>query len=123
MTGPESIARKTLSGMSATHKGEVDDQLNKTLKKKINREVKGVIVDIANRELLDNLFMEHLTKSVAPLSEMVHFLKPTMQALMGTLNTIKVGVWVEVLYSLTLTLTLTLILTLNLNQLSINIYI
>ncbi len=55
-------------------------------------------MDIANRELLDNLFMEHLTKSVAPLSEMVHFLKPTMQALMGTLNTIKVGDWVEVLY-------------------------
>ncbi len=51
MTGPKSIARKTLSGMSATHKGEVNEQLNKTLKKKINREVKGVIVDIAHCEL------------------------------------------------------------------------
>ncbi len=88
MTGPKSIARQTLSGMSATHIGEVDEQLNKSSKKKINREMKGVIVDIAHRELLDNLFMEHLTKSVAPLSAMVHYLKPTMQALMGTLNTI-----------------------------------
>ncbi len=50
MTGPKSIARQTLSGMSATHIGEVDEQLNKSLKKKINREVKGVIVDIAHRE-------------------------------------------------------------------------
>ena len=99
MTGPKSIARTTLAGMSDdTHKGEVDEELNKSLKKKINKEVKGVIVDIAHRELLDNLLMKHLTMSVAPVSAMVHYLKPAMQALMGTLNTIKVGDWVEVLY-------------------------
>ncbi len=98
MTGPKSIARTTLAGMSETHKGEVDQEINKSLKMKINKEVKGVIVDIAHRELLDNLLMKHLTMSVEPVSAMVHNLKPTMQALMGTLNSIKVGDWVEVLY-------------------------
>ncbi len=63
LTGPKSIARTTLAGMSETHKGEVDQEINKSLKKKINKEVKGVIVDIAHRELLDNLLMKHLTMS------------------------------------------------------------
>ncbi len=84
--------------MSETHKGEVDVEISKSLKKKINKEVKGVIVDIAHRELLDDLLMKHLTMSAKPASEMVHYLKPTMQALMGTMNAIKVGDWVGVLY-------------------------
>jgi hypothetical protein len=74
-------------------------KINKRLKKKINQEVKDTILDIAHRELLDDLLIKHLTMSVEPASEMVHSLKPTMQALMGTINSIKVGDWVEVLYA------------------------
>jgi hypothetical protein len=73
-------------------------EINKTLKKKINKVVKDTILDIAHRELLDDLLMKHLTLSVAPAEEMVHYLKPTMQELMFTNNVIKVGDWVEVLY-------------------------
>jgi hypothetical protein len=86
--------------MSASHKLEVDLEINKNLKKKINQEVKDTILDIAHRdELLDDLLMKHLTLSVEPAEDMVHCLKPTMQALMGTNNAIKVGDWVEVLYA------------------------
>ncbi len=60
--------------------------------------MKDTILDIAHRELLGELLMKHLTFSVAPVEEMVHYLKPTMQELMGTNNAIKVGDWCEVLY-------------------------
>jgi hypothetical protein len=98
LTGPKSVARTTLDGMSDSNKLEVDKEINKSLKKKINKEVKDTILDIAHRELLDELLMKHLTFSVAPVEEMVHYLKPTMQELMGTNNAIKVGDWCEVLY-------------------------
>jgi hypothetical protein len=42
--------------------------------------------------------MKHLTLSVEPADNMAHCLKPTMQELMGTVNAIRVGEWVEVLY-------------------------
>jgi hypothetical protein len=98
LTGPKSIARTTLDGMSASHKNEVDLKINKSLKKKINQEVKGTILDIAHRELLDELLIKHLTLSVEQADNMVHCLKPTMQELMGTIHAIRVGDWVEVLY-------------------------
>jgi hypothetical protein len=98
LAGPKSVARTTLNGMSDSNKLEVDKEINKSLKKKINKEVKDTILDIAHRELLDELLMKHLTFSVAPVKEMVHYLKPTMQELMGTNNAIKVGDWCEVLY-------------------------
>ncbi len=60
--------------------------------------MKDTILDIAHRELLDELLMKHLTFSVAPVEDMVHYLKPTMQELMVTNNAIKVGDWCEVLY-------------------------
>ena len=84
--------------MSESRKLEVDIEINKNLKKKINKEVKDTILDIAHRELLDDLLMKHLTLSVAPAEAMVHYLKPTMQDLMGMKNAIKVGDWVEGLY-------------------------
>ena len=98
LTGPKSVARTTLDGLSDLNKLEVDKEINKTLKKKINKEVKDTILDIAHRQLLDDLLMKHLTLSVAPAESMVHHLKPTMQELMLTDNAIKVGDWVEVLY-------------------------
>jgi hypothetical protein len=58
LTGPKSIARTTLDGMSASHKHVVDLQINKSLKKKTNQEVKGAILDIAHRELLDELLID-----------------------------------------------------------------
>ena len=91
LTGPKSIARTTLEGMSASHKNEVDLKINKSLKKKTNQEVKGTILDIAHREMLDDLLMKHLTLNVEPADNMVHWLKPTMQELMGMLHAIKVG--------------------------------
>jgi hypothetical protein len=98
LTGPKSIARTTLEVMSASHKHEVDLKIKNSLKKKINQEVKGTILDIAHRELLDELLMKHLALSVEPAENMVHCLKPTMQELMGTIHEIKVGDWVEVQY-------------------------
>jgi hypothetical protein len=98
LSGPKSVARTTLDGMTESNKGEVANEINKSLKKKINKEVKDTILDVAHRKLLDDLFMKHLTLSVAPIEAMVHHLKPTMQELMGSNNAIKVGDWVEVLY-------------------------
>jgi hypothetical protein len=91
LTGPKSIARTTLEGMSASHKHEVDLKINKSLKTKINQEVKGTILDIAHRKLLDDLLVKHLTLSVEPADNMLHCLKSTMQELMGTINAIRVG--------------------------------
>jgi hypothetical protein len=89
LSGPKSIARSTLEGMSESNKLQVDVQMNISLKKKINKEVKGTILDVAHRELLDELLIKHLTLSVAPADSMVHCLKPTMQELMGTNHEIK----------------------------------
>jgi hypothetical protein len=84
--------------LSAGAKSAVDATINKTLKKKINKEVKNTIVDVAHREILDIMNCAHLTKSVAPAAKMVHLLKPNMLSLMGTIHAIKVGDWVEVQY-------------------------
>jgi hypothetical protein len=59
LTGPKSVARTTLDGMTDSNKLEVDKELNKTLKKKINKEVKDTILDIAHRKLLDDLLSSH----------------------------------------------------------------
>ncbi len=98
LTGPKSVARTTLAGLSETNKRAVNKKINNTLKTKINKEVKSTILDVAHRELLDRMNCEHLTKSVARADKMVHPLKPTILAVMGTVHTIKVGDWVEVLY-------------------------
>ncbi len=98
LSGAKSIARSTLDGLSESNKLQVDVQMNLSLKKKINKEVKGTILDVAHRELLDELLIKHLTLSVIPAENMVHCLKSTMQELMGTNHEIKVGDWVEVLY-------------------------
>jgi hypothetical protein len=58
------IARVTLASMSDANKEAVDEQIEKTLKGKINREVKGTVLNIAHREVLELRNVEHLTKSV-----------------------------------------------------------
>ncbi len=78
LSGDKSIARATLATMSAADKEAVDVQIEKTMKGKINREVKGTILNIAHRELLEQKNIEHLTKSVVETVEMIHALKPTM---------------------------------------------
>ena len=98
LTGPNSVARTTLDGLSEGAKRAVDVTINKTLKKKINKEVTNTILDVAHRELLERMNLEHLTKSVARPEKMVHLLKPDMLSLMGTIHAIKVGDWVEVQY-------------------------
>ena len=98
LTAPKSLARQTLDGLSDEAKRAVDAKINKTLKKKINKEVTTTILDVAHRELLDRMNCEHLTKSVARAEKMVHVLKPNMLSLMGTIQAIKVGDWVEVEY-------------------------
>jgi hypothetical protein len=52
LAGEKSIARVTLASMSADDKAAVDVQIAKTLKGKINNEVKGTILNVAHRELL-----------------------------------------------------------------------
>ncbi len=50
LAGEKSIARVTLASMSADNKAAVDVQIEKTLKGKINREVKGTILNVAHQE-------------------------------------------------------------------------
>jgi hypothetical protein len=98
LAGKKSVARVTLEGMSAENKLAVDQQIEKTLKTKINKELKGTIVNIAHREQLELLNVEHLSKSVVETGEMTHALKPTMDKLLRTDHALKVGDWCEVLY-------------------------
>ncbi len=92
------MARITLDGMSEENKLAVDKQIEKTLKAKIKKEVKGTILDVVHRELLEKLNVEHLTNSVPEPDEMIHPLKPTMAALLQTEYAMKDGDWVEVLW-------------------------
>ena len=98
LTGPKSVARTTLDGLSDRNKRAVDAKINKTLKKKINKEVTRTILDVAHRDLLERMNCERLTKSVARAQVMVHYLKPSTLSLMGTIHAMKVGDWVEVQY-------------------------
>ena len=56
-------------------------------------------MDEAHFELLAKLNCEHRTKNVVPVTSMMHSLKPTMEKLLGTAHALKVGDWVEVLYT------------------------
>jgi hypothetical protein len=76
----------------------VKDKISKTLKKAINRNVKDVVLDVAHKECLDRMNMANLTRSVVPVTSMVHQLKPTMLQLEDSERAIKVGDYVEVLY-------------------------
>jgi hypothetical protein len=98
LAGGKSMARITLAGMNEQDKLAFDKQIEKTLKAKINKEVKGTILDVAHRELLEKMNVEHLTNSVSDTREMIHALKPTLAALLQTEHAIKFGDWVEVLY-------------------------
>jgi hypothetical protein len=72
LAGEKSIARVTLASMSAANKEAVDVQIEKTLKGKINRVVKGTILNVAHREILELKNIEHLTKSGVETGEMIH---------------------------------------------------
>jgi hypothetical protein len=98
LTGAASVSRQTLDGMSASQKGAASDAITKTLKTKINKEVKNTLLEVAHREKLALMNCEYLTRKVAPASDMVHPVKPTMDKLMGTIHAIKVGDYVEVAY-------------------------
>ncbi len=55
LTGAKSVTRTTHDGLSAENKSAASDAINKTLKTKINKEVKNTLVDIAYREKLNLL--------------------------------------------------------------------
>jgi hypothetical protein len=73
LSGEKSIARVTLASMSEANKEAVDDQIQKTLKGKINKEVKGTVltptrdntktrqVDNNTRQLQDTTTPRHET--------------------------------------------------------------
>ncbi len=71
LAGEKSIARVIFASMSDANKEAVDEQIEseKTLKGKTNREVKGTVLNIAHRELLELRNVEHLTKSVVECCE------------------------------------------------------
>ena len=85
------MSRQTLDGMSASQQGQAKEAIGKTLKTKINKEVKNTLLDVAHKEKLALLNIEYLTRRVAPAASMLHPLKPTMEQLMGSLHAIKVG--------------------------------
>ncbi len=91
LTEAKSVARTTHDGLSAENKSPAaSEEINKTLKTKINKEVKNTLLDIAHQKL-DLLNCEHLTKSVSPMTKMVHPLKPTLEQLVGTHHALKVS--------------------------------
>ncbi len=90
LTGAKSVARTTHDSMSDKNRDEASEEINKTLKTKINKEVKHTLLDIVHREKLDQLNCAHLTKSVSPASAMVHPLKPTLEQLVGIHHALKV---------------------------------
>jgi hypothetical protein len=50
LTGPTSVARTTHAGLSEENKAAATDEIKKTLKTKINKEVKNTLLDIAHRK-------------------------------------------------------------------------
>jgi hypothetical protein len=98
LTATGSIAGQALDALSSQDKLVVKEKIAKTLKKAINKNVKDVVLDVAHKECLDQLNMFHLTKSVVPVTTMVHQLKPTMLQLENSERAIKIGDYVEVLY-------------------------
>jgi hypothetical protein len=101
LAGKNSEARVTLEGMSTDNKLAVDQEIGKTLKAKINKELKGTILNVVHRKQLELLNIEYLTKSVVEMGEMPHSLKPTLEQLLRTEHAFKVGDWCEVLYEYT----------------------
>jgi hypothetical protein len=91
LTGAKSVARQTHDSLSVQNKEAANQQSAKTLKTKINKETKDILLDVAHREKLDLLNCEHLTKSVVPVSTMIHPLKLTMEQLMNTQHALKVA--------------------------------
>ncbi len=79
LTGAKLVARQTLDALSETNKEAANQQIEKTMKSKMNR-----------HETYEGLNCAHLTKSVVLPSAMVHTLKPTMIQLMGTEFALKV---------------------------------
>jgi hypothetical protein len=98
LTGPKSVARQKLQGMSKSNLEAVDQQIGKKLKANLNKQVKDAIVDVAHSDELLKLNCEHRTKSVQHVSAMIHKTKPKLDKLIGTAYAINVGSWVEVLY-------------------------
>ena len=99
LTGPNTIARRTLDEMSDNKKSALEKTIGSTLLTKLNKSVRDAILDEAHCELLAKLNCEHRAKNVVPVSAMQHPLKPTMENLLGTAHALKVGDWVEVLYT------------------------
>ncbi len=80
LTSAKSITGKTLDSLSSEQKQTVCDNVDKNLKKKINQEVKSVVLEEAHRQVLDIWNTKHLTFSVASTLDMVHKLKPSYHA-------------------------------------------
>jgi hypothetical protein len=78
LSGEKSMERVTLESMSVANKHAVDVQIEKTLKGKINMEVKGTILNVAHREQLELMNIEHLTKNVVETGEMMSCYERTM---------------------------------------------
>jgi hypothetical protein len=78
------VARQKLQGMSKRNLEAVDEQIGKKLKANLNKQVKDAIVDVAHSEELEKLNCEHRTKSVQPVSSMIHRTKDTMDKLIET---------------------------------------
>ncbi len=83
LTGPNTIARRTLDEMSENNKSSLE-KIESTLQTKLNKNVRDAILDEAHFELLAKLNCEHRTKNVVPVTSMMHPLKPTMEKLLRT---------------------------------------
>ncbi len=83
LTGPNTIARRTLDEMSENNKSSLEKKIGSTLQTKLNKNVRDAILDEAHFELLAKLNCEHRTKNVVPVTSMMHPLKPTMDTETG----------------------------------------
>ena len=96
-TNTSCLAGKQLANMTAEQRVAVNDKLNATLKKQINKTVKAAVVAVRYKEVADDKFVETLRNARCSAWSMIHKARPTLWEEYGVLARVKVGDWVNVL--------------------------
>jgi hypothetical protein len=96
-TNTSCLAGKQLANMTAEQRVAVNDKLNATLKKQINKTVKAAVVAVRFKEVAEQKFVETLRNARCSALSMIHKARPTLWEEYGVLARVKVGDWVNVL--------------------------
>ena len=96
-TNTSCLAGKQLANMTAEQRVAVNEKLNTTLKKQINKTVKAAVIAVRFNEVAEAKFVETLRNARCSAWSMVHKARPTLWEEYGVLARVKVGDWVHVL--------------------------